>query len=101
MTAKELLRMSGLIKISVGFLYVFIKHVLAFYPYLCKIRFDLVHISLDCEIKKMCLDTVFFSNFIHIIVILHHNPNNTNTYSSNKLHVYFLFIFWNRKKEFC
>ena len=66
MTAKELLQMSGLIEISdlpnlifvVGFLYVFVKHELTFYPYLCKIRFDLVHISLDCQIKKMCLDTV-------------------------------------------
>ena len=66
MTAKELLRMSGLIEISglpnlifvVGFLYVFVKHVLAFYPYLCKIRVDLVNISLECEIKKMCVNTV-------------------------------------------
>jgi len=63
--------MSGLIEISglpnlifvVGFLYVFVKHVLAFYPYLCKVRFDLVNISLECEIKKMCLDTVFFFKF--------------------------------------
>jgi len=41
----------------------------------------------------------FFQILFTLLLLLHHNPNNTNTYSSNKLHVYVLFIFWNRKKK--